>query len=85
MDNEFEAHPLGELKGEFWTKTLSFLNDFKGGNPMFENFTFPLITLLSTGNVVYDNAFNFFFSLMVAIGFLLLIPAAIIRLFEESI
>ena len=52
---------------------------------MFSDFTMPLITVLNTGNALYDTSFNYFFSLMLAIGFLLLIPAAILRLFEESI
>ena len=54
---------------------------------MFQDFTMPIITVLTSGglnNPMEAAAFNYFFTLMVAMGFLLLIPCAIFKLFQRS-
>ena len=43
----------------------------------FEVFTFPIMRILETGDAFKDDSFNFFFSLMLAIGLVIFIPAAI--------
>ena len=55
---------------------------------MFEDFTMPIIHILSAGEGGLSEAealaFNYFFSLMVGMGFLLFIPVAIFKLFQRS-
>jgi Sec-independent protein secretion pathway component TatC len=47
------------------------------------DFTFPLMTVLATGNAAIDEPFNFFFSLMVAMGLLFLIPWVCFRILNH--
>jgi hypothetical protein len=49
------------------------------------DFTFPLMTILNTGNVAVDEPFNFFFSLMAGVGILLFIPWVLFHLLGESL
>lgn len=44
----------------------------------------PIITVLSTGDSVKDDPFNYFFSLMVGLGLVILVPVAICAVFRES-
>lgn len=49
-----------------------------------DSFTMPIVHVLTTGDPVFDDPFNFFFTLMVAMGFLMLIPCAIMKLISRS-
>lgn len=51
---------------------------------MFSDFTMPIIHVLNTGTATIDDPFNFFFSLMVGIAFLLFIPLCIMKLIQRS-
>jgi len=43
------------------------------------------LTILTTGDPAIDEAFNYFFSLMVCMGALLIIPAAILGAIRQSL
>jgi hypothetical protein len=51
---------------------------------MFGTFTFPMIVVLMTGVPEVDQPFNFFFTLMVAMGFIMFVPVAIMKLLGRS-
>jgi hypothetical protein len=48
------------------------------------DWSMPILTILNTGDPVRDDPFNYFFSLMLGIGFLLFIPAAIFAAISVS-
>lgn len=54
---------------------------------MFNDFVMPIITVLVAGGFgtpEESNAFNYFFSLVMGLGFLMFIPVAIIKLLNRS-
>jgi hypothetical protein len=51
---------------------------------MFGDFQIGIIAIMVTGNPGIDNAFNYFFTIGVALGFLALVPVAIVRLLGRS-
>jgi len=51
---------------------------------MFGDFTMPIIHVLATGNAYFDDPFNFFFTVMVGMAFLMFIPVAIMKLISRS-
>jgi hypothetical protein len=46
---------------------------------------FPIMTVLQTGTAYLDEPFNYFFSLCVAVGWLLIVPAAIFAVIKQSL
>jgi hypothetical protein len=46
---------------------------------------FPIMEVLTTGQAYLDEPFNYFFSLTVAVGWLLIVPCAILAVIKQSL
>jgi hypothetical protein len=46
--------------------------------------TLPILVVLNTGDPIKDDPFNYFFTLMLCVGIVLFIPAAILAVVNAS-